>query len=77
VYGPLARQAVENALEFGPERALTGPVSRGDLATVSGQLDVAAGVSEPVGRAFASMVAATAEMTPHRAEVQALLEARG
>ena len=32
---PLVRQTVENVAELGPERALTGPVARGDEATVA------------------------------------------
>ena len=34
---PLVRQTVENVAELGPERALTGPVARGDEATVDAQ----------------------------------------
>lgn len=34
---PLVRQTVENVAELGPERALTGPIARGDHATVEAQ----------------------------------------
>ena len=34
---PLLRRTVENVAELGPERALTGPVARGDRATVEAQ----------------------------------------
>jgi predicted short-subunit dehydrogenase-like oxidoreductase (DUF2520 family) len=34
---PLVRQTVENIAELGPEAALTGPVARGDEATVAAQ----------------------------------------
>jgi predicted short-subunit dehydrogenase-like oxidoreductase (DUF2520 family) len=34
---PLVRRTVESVAELGPERALTGPVSRGDEATVAAQ----------------------------------------
>jgi predicted short-subunit dehydrogenase-like oxidoreductase (DUF2520 family) len=34
---PLVRQTVENVAELGPETALTGPVARGDEATVAAQ----------------------------------------
>jgi predicted short-subunit dehydrogenase-like oxidoreductase (DUF2520 family) len=34
---PLVRQTVENLAELGPEAALTGPVARGDEATVQAQ----------------------------------------
>jgi predicted short-subunit dehydrogenase-like oxidoreductase (DUF2520 family) len=35
--GPVARAALENWLALGPERALTGPIARGDEATVARQ----------------------------------------
>ena len=35
--GPLVRTTVENWIELGPEDALTGPVKRGDQATVAAQ----------------------------------------
>jgi predicted short-subunit dehydrogenase-like oxidoreductase (DUF2520 family) len=35
--GPLVRTTVENWIALGPERALTGPVARGDRATVAAQ----------------------------------------
>ena len=34
---PLVRAAVDNWAELGPERALTGPIARGDAATVARQ----------------------------------------
>jgi predicted short-subunit dehydrogenase-like oxidoreductase (DUF2520 family) len=34
---PLVRRTVENLAEHGPERALTGPIARGDHATVEAQ----------------------------------------
>ncbi len=37
-FAPLVRSSVANAFEIGPARALTGPVSRGDLATVEEHL---------------------------------------
>lgn len=37
--GPLVRSTVENWVELGPEAALTGPVARGDDATVGRQRD--------------------------------------
>jgi predicted short-subunit dehydrogenase-like oxidoreductase (DUF2520 family) len=35
--GPLVRRTVENWIALGPQRALTGPVARGDHATVAAQ----------------------------------------
>lgn len=36
---PLVRASAANALTLGPERALTGPIERGDLATVAGHIE--------------------------------------
>ena len=37
VLRPLVDQSIANAFDLGPEEALTGPVARGDDATVAGQ----------------------------------------
>jgi predicted short-subunit dehydrogenase-like oxidoreductase (DUF2520 family) len=42
---PLLRRTVDNLAELGPERALTGPVARGDHATVEAQRDAVADVA--------------------------------
>lgn len=46
--GPLVRASVTNALALGPLKALTGPVERGDMETVSIHLKALAEVSAPV-----------------------------
>lgn len=38
VFAPLVESSVANAFELGPRAALTGPIARGDLATVEGHL---------------------------------------
>lgn len=43
---PLVEAIVANAFELGPRAALTGPVARGDVATVSKQMDAVA-LAEP------------------------------
>jgi len=35
---PLVRAVVDNAFELGPDSALTGPIARGDVATVEAQI---------------------------------------
>ena len=40
VLAPLVRTSLENTLRLGPERALTGPVARGDAGTVRAHLDL-------------------------------------
>lgn len=39
VFLPLVRATVDNVADLGPEAALTGPVARGDAATVAAHLD--------------------------------------
>jgi predicted short-subunit dehydrogenase-like oxidoreductase (DUF2520 family) len=36
--GPILRATIENILSAGPERALTGPIRRGDVGTIRGHL---------------------------------------
>ena len=46
--GPLCRASLENALRVGPEAALTGPVARGDVATVAAHLEALEGAPSAV-----------------------------
>jgi predicted short-subunit dehydrogenase-like oxidoreductase (DUF2520 family) len=41
--GPLVRTSIENSLRYGPAESLTGPVARGDAATVAAHLTVLEG----------------------------------
>jgi predicted short-subunit dehydrogenase-like oxidoreductase (DUF2520 family) len=41
--GPLVRTSIENSLRYGPAESLTGPVVRGDSATVEAHLSVLEG----------------------------------
>ena len=56
---PLVRATVENWARLGPERALTGPVARGDDATVARQRAAVADVAEDLLPLFDSLVHAT------------------
>ena len=58
VIGPLVHAALDNALRLG-DAALTGPVSRGDAATVAAH--VAALEGEPMRPAYLAMARRTAE----------------
>jgi predicted short-subunit dehydrogenase-like oxidoreductase (DUF2520 family) len=52
--GPLARASLENALRRGPAAAITGPIARGDSATVSAHieaLETSAAAAAPLYRA--------------------------
>ena len=57
--GPLVRASVENWLEAGPERALTGPIARGDEATVTRQREAIADRAPESLDLFDALAAAT------------------
>ena len=56
---PLVRATVENWAMLGPQRALTGPVARGDEATVSAQRAAVSGRAADLLPLFDAMVDAT------------------
>jgi predicted short-subunit dehydrogenase-like oxidoreductase (DUF2520 family) len=56
---PLVRATVENWARLGPERALTGPVARGDEATVARQRAAVAGADPELIDLFDALVSAT------------------
>jgi predicted short-subunit dehydrogenase-like oxidoreductase (DUF2520 family) len=53
---PLLRRTVENLAEHGPERALTGPIARGDHATVEAQRAAVAEVAPHLLELFDELV---------------------
>jgi predicted short-subunit dehydrogenase-like oxidoreductase (DUF2520 family) len=56
---PLVRATVENWGRLGPERALTGPVARGDDATVARQREAVAEAAPELLELFDALVTAT------------------
>jgi predicted short-subunit dehydrogenase-like oxidoreductase (DUF2520 family) len=58
-FGPLVRTAVENWIAVGPHAALTGPIARGDEATVAAQRDAVAAAAPE----FTALYDALAERT--------------
>jgi predicted short-subunit dehydrogenase-like oxidoreductase (DUF2520 family) len=58
--GPLVQAVIANAMELGPEVALTGPVARGDVGTVRAQLAAVADAAPELLEPFVAMVRATA-----------------
>ena len=71
-FGPLVRSLVEHALALGPEAALTGPVARGDVATVAAHLDAIPADEHATYRALATE--AERLSARHDAALRALLE---
>src|SRR3954471_16715045 len=59
---PLVRAAVENWAELGPERALTGPIARGDEATVERQRAAVAERAPQLVALFDALVDATRDL---------------
>lgn len=60
--GPLVRTTVENWIERGPQAALTGPISRGDEATVTRQRDAVATTAPELLPLFDVMAERTREL---------------
>jgi len=63
---PLVRASFSNALEIGPVKALTGPVSRGDAETVSAHLGGIAAAPESVRRLYRSAALHALEVARRR-----------
>jgi predicted short-subunit dehydrogenase-like oxidoreductase (DUF2520 family) len=63
---PLVRATVENWAGLGPERALTGPVARGDEATVARQREAVAEATPELLELFDALVHATQALAAHR-----------
>jgi predicted short-subunit dehydrogenase-like oxidoreductase (DUF2520 family) len=63
---PLVQATVENWARLGPERALTGPVARGDEATVARQRAAVAEAAPELLELFDALVKATRELAAHR-----------
>jgi predicted short-subunit dehydrogenase-like oxidoreductase (DUF2520 family) len=68
---PLVRQTVENWAELGPERALTGPVARGDEVTVARQRKAIADAAPDLLEAFDALTDATRSLSNAKANANA------
>ncbi len=64
---PLVRATVENWARLGPERALTGPIARGDEATVERQRDAVAERAPELLELFDALAGATRDLAAVRA----------
>ncbi|HYI98787.1 MAG TPA: DUF2520 domain-containing protein [Thermoleophilaceae bacterium] len=69
--GPLVRRTVENWIELGPAAALTGPVARGDDATVAHQRDAVEVHAPHLLPLFDELVERTRALVPAREAVAA------
>jgi predicted short-subunit dehydrogenase-like oxidoreductase (DUF2520 family) len=59
---PLVRRTVENHAALGPERALTGPIARGDERTVAAQRDAVAELAPQLVPLFDELVERTRDL---------------
>lgn len=71
--GPLVEAVIANAMELGPEAALTGPVARGDVGTVRAQLAAVAATTPELVEPFVAMVRATAAVAGTAAVIEEAL----
>ena len=60
--GPLAGETLANVLRLGPVTALSGPVARGDHATVARQQAALLAWDEPTGRLYEALVPLTTDL---------------
>jgi predicted short-subunit dehydrogenase-like oxidoreductase (DUF2520 family) len=59
---PLLRAVVDNVIEMGPDAALTGPIARGDVATLRAQIAAVRAAAPDLAPAFEAMARATARI---------------
>jgi predicted short-subunit dehydrogenase-like oxidoreductase (DUF2520 family) len=76
VVGPLARAAMENALNRG-QAALTGPVARGDAGAVAEHLRALAEVDPELAQAYRSNSLRSAQRAHAPDDVFAVLDDKG
>jgi predicted short-subunit dehydrogenase-like oxidoreductase (DUF2520 family) len=59
---PLASETLANVFRMGPEAALSGPIARGDHATVARQQAAVSGWDAPTGELYAALAESTAAL---------------
>jgi predicted short-subunit dehydrogenase-like oxidoreductase (DUF2520 family) len=65
---PLAGETLANVLRLGPERALSGPIARGDAATVARQQEAVNTWDAPTGQLYAALAEATRALARRKNE---------
>ena len=63
---PLARLSLENVFSLGAERALTGPIARGDMALVQQQATALTQASPAAGALYQALIAPTQALAARR-----------
>lgn len=65
---PLATETLNNVLRLGPEAALSGPIARGDAATVARQHDAVAAWDPATGTLYDALATATWDLARRKRE---------
>lgn len=63
---PLASETLANVFRLGPAAALSGPIARGDIATVARQQAAVGGWDAPTGRLYEALVAPTTALAERK-----------
>jgi len=63
---PLVRATIDNIFSHGPAQALSGPIARGDMATVTRQLDALTAVNPDYAQLYRVFVDLTAALATRR-----------
>jgi predicted short-subunit dehydrogenase-like oxidoreductase (DUF2520 family) len=63
---PLAAETLANVFRLGPETALSGPIARGDAATVARQQAAVDAWDPPTGALYEALAAATWDLARRR-----------
>lgn len=63
---PLVRETVDNVFRLGPAAALSGPIARGDMATVERQQDALAAWDKTHGALYAQLAQSTIALAARR-----------
>ncbi len=63
---PLVAETVANVFRLGPAEALTGPIARGDLATVAKQQSAVGQWDRAAGQLYQALAAATGELASRK-----------
>jgi len=63
---PLARQSLENVFQLGAPAALTGPIARGDMTTISRQQAVVANWDQTAGALYQAFIAPTVDLAARK-----------
>ena len=67
--GPLVQATLSNVLQLGPERALTGPVARGDIETVRRHLEAVEQVSPQLAAMYRQLGAMTVDLAVRKGTI--------